>query len=130
MNYKRAVLAGLMMWCLIFVVLSGLMFAPFLVDKIMTQYLIFWVLLIPMTLMIAKWYFKMDPPNLKKGIMLGLLILAVSTVLDIFITVPFFVKSYAAFFGDWKLQVGVFEMLALCAYAGWEFDGTYTKPKT
>jgi hypothetical protein len=106
------------------------MFMPFLKDMVMTQYIIFWILLVPMTLVLAKWYFKMDPPNMKKGFMLGLIVLAVSTVFDLTVTVPVFVKSYAKFFGDWKLHFGVFEILLLCTYAGWEFDGTYTRPNT
>ena len=115
------------MWFLIFIILSILMLMPFLKEREMTRYFIFWVLLIPITLLSAKWYFKMDQPNLKKGLCLGLIILGVFTILDVIITVPFFVKSYANFFGDWKLYVGLLEVLLLCIYAGWEFDDTYTK---
>ena len=115
------------MWMAIFIIFYGLMFAPFLKGKEMMQFAIFWVLLIPLTLLSAKWYFKMDPPNLKKGLCLGLIIIGVATVLDIIITAPLFVKSYANFFGNWKLYVGLSEILLLCTYAGWEFDKTYTK---
>lgn len=130
MKHKRAVITGIILWLLIFVVLSILMFTPFLKDKTMIQYIIFWILLAPMTLLSAKWYFKMDPPNLKKGLCLGLIILGVSTVLDLVVTVPVFVKSYSTFFSDWKLYFGLSEILLLCIYAGWEFDGTYTKLDT
>lgn len=123
-------MAGIVVWCLIFATLSVLMFTPFLKDKVMVQYGIFWFLLIPMVLLASKWYFKMDPPNMMKGLCLGLIFIGVSLILDIVFTVPFFVKSYAKFFGDWKLYVGFGEILLLCIYAGWEFDDTYTKPES
>ena len=126
MKHKRAIVAGIVVWFFIFVVLSILMFAPFLKEKDMVRYFVFWALLIPITLLSAKWYFRMDPPNLKKGLCLGLIILGMATFLDLIITVPFFVKSYVNFFGNWKLYVGLSEVVLLCAYAGWEFDKTYT----
>lgn len=130
MKHKRAIVTGIILWLLIFVVLSILMFTPFLKDRVMVRYTIFWLLLVPMTLLSAKWYFKMDPPNLKKGLCLGLIILAISIVFDLAVTVPVFVKSYAKFFSDWKLYFGLSEILLLCMYAGWEFDDTYTKLET
>lgn len=127
MKHKRAIVTGIMMWFFISVIFLVLMFAPFLQGKEMMQFAIFWVLLIPLTLLSAKWYFKMDSPNLKKGLCLGLIICGVALILDMFITVPIFVKSYANFFGDWKLYASLSEILLLCLYAGWEFDETYTR---
>jgi hypothetical protein len=127
MKHKRAIITAVIIWLSIFIILSILMFLPFLKEKEMIQYFIFWVLLIPITLFSAKWYFRMDPPTLKKGLYLGLIILGVSLVFDIFITVPVFVKSYMIFFGNWRLYIGFSEIILLCTYAGWEFDDTYTK---
>ncbi|MBI4993261.1 MAG: hypothetical protein HZC26_03980 [Candidatus Magasanikbacteria bacterium] len=86
-----------------------------------------WILEIPVVLLLAKWYFKADPPTAKKGFLLGLIGLVVSMTLDAVITVPLFVKSYAAFYGSWQLWVGLVEILILCVLAGWEFDKTFTK---
>ncbi len=127
MNYKRAFATGLMLWVIIYVVMSILMFVPFLVDKILTQFAIFWIVLIPAVLLLNKWYFKMDPPSLKKGLGLGLILLVLVVALDVIITVPLFVKSYAVFFGDWIMYVGYAEILLLSIYSGFEFDRTYTK---
>lgn len=126
MNYKRALVTGIMLWVIIFAVISILMFLPPLVDNKIMQFGIYWLLLIPIVLSLCKWYFKMDAPNLKKGFVLGVVILGVSVLLDIIITVPLFVKSYSVFFGDWMMYVGYFEILLLSIFAGWEFDKTFT----
>ncbi|MFH1286644.1 MAG: hypothetical protein ABII02_02745 [Candidatus Magasanikbacteria bacterium] len=125
MNIKRAIGFGVMLWVLIFIEVSAVMFIPSLENKIMTQHIIHWIILIPMVLLLAKWYFKVDPPTLKKGVFLGLIGLVIAIILDLIITVPFFVKDYG-FFGDWKLWVGMVEAILLTAFAGFEFDETYT----
>ena len=127
MNYKRALVTGVMLWMIIFVTVSVLMFLPFLLDKTLIQFAIFWVLLIPAVLLLNKWYFRADPPSLKKGLMLGVILLAVLIALDAVITVPLFVKSYSVFFGDWMMCVEYAEILLLSIYAGFEYDRTYTK---
>ena len=96
----------------------------------MTQYVIYWILLVPVTLLSAKWYFKEDSPTLKKGLLLGLIGLAVGIVLDLIITVPLFIKSYSEFYSQWELYVGFAIFLLVCMYAGFEFDATYTKDKS
>lgn len=126
MKYKRAIITGIIIRGSIFMILSILMFLPFLKGKEMSQYILFLILLIPVTLLAAKWYFKIDPPSVKKGFYLGLIVLGVSTLLDVIITVPVFVKSYVNFFGNWRLYIGLSELVLLCVYAGWEFDDTFT----
>ncbi len=129
MNYKRALMTGVMLWVIIFVVVSILMFMPGLQNKVLSQHIIFWILLIPITLLLAKWHFRMDPPNIKKGLLLGVIMLVAATVLDSIITVPFFVKSYAVFFANPLLYMGYGEILILSVFAGFEFDKTFTKPE-
>ncbi len=58
---------------------------------------------------------------------MGLIGLATGTVLDLIITVPLFVKSYAVYYSDWRLWVGFAWSVALCVVAGWEFDATFSK---
>lgn len=127
MNLKRAVGFGAMLWILIFVVWSVLMFAPWFKDGEMRIYVTHWILLVPMVLLLAKWYFKAVPPTLKRGLFLGLIGLATGAVLDMIITVPLFVKSYALYYGDWRQWVGFALSVLLCVIAGWEFDATYSK---
>lgn len=126
MNIKRAIGFGVMLWILIFVEVTIVMFIPALQDKVLTQHIIHWIVLIPMVLLLAKWYFKADPPTLKKGFFLGLIGLAVGIILDLLITIPLFVKDYG-FFADWKLWVGMAEAILLTTFAGFEFDKTFTK---
>lgn len=127
MNYKRALITGIMLWVIIFVIISVLLFLPPLVDKKMWQVGIYCLLLIPIVLLLCKWYFKMDAPSVKKGLRLGIILVAVATLLDLIITVPLFVKSYSVFFSDPFMYAGYTEVLLLSIFAGWEFDKTFTK---
>jgi len=126
MKYTRAVLFGVFLWAFVFVASSILMFAPGIKDQTFFQYLILWVLFIPFVLFIAKWYFHMDSPTAKKGFVLGVIALLVSLVLDCIVTVPLFVKAYSVYFSNNYLYIGMFEVLLLTTYAGYEFDATYT----
>jgi len=123
MDTKRALTFGVLFWVFVFVLWSIIMFMPFLKGHATTQYIVWWVVEIPLVLLLAKWYFKQRKPNLKEGFMLGIIALLVATVLDMAITVPLFVKSFGKFYGDWRLYVGLVEMLFLTTLAGWEFDG-------
>ncbi|HAT03913.1 MAG TPA: hypothetical protein DCS29_04035 [Candidatus Magasanikbacteria bacterium] len=127
MNLKRAFGYGAMLWVIIFVVISILIFLPWFKDSEFRVDIAWYILEIPIVLIWAKMYFKADPPTTKKGLMLGLVALVAGTILDMIITVPLFVKSYAMYFGDWMLYIGYVELLVLTTYAGYEFDGTYTK---
>jgi hypothetical protein len=134
MNIKRAIGFGIMMWVFIFAVFSIIMFLPFLEGKTTWQYVIYWVVLIPMVLLATKWYFKADPPAMKKGFLLGVIGLVVGSILDLAITVPLFISqgiSYgeglAELYGNWQILVSFGLFLVLCTYAGWEFDATFTK---
>ena len=129
MNIKRAILFGVLLWVFVFVIISIIMFIPALAGRRLTQSIIFWVVNIPLVLLLAKWYFKTVVPTVKNGLILGVLSLIVTTVLDLIITVPLFVKSYAAFYGDWTLYVGYAEIIIICMIAGGEFDAVATEVK-
>lgn len=127
MNIKRAVGFGAMLWILIFVLLSILLFLPFLEGRTLAVHVIFWIFLIPIVLLLAKWYFKADPPTMKKGFFLGIIGVIVGIILDLIITVPLFIKSYDVFFTDWMLWFSLVEVVVLTTFAGFEFDKTFTK---
>ena len=100
----------------------------------MMKNVIYWVIEIPLVLAWAKWYFRSDPPSLKKGIRLGVIALLVGTLLDMIITIPLFLMgeanfgaAAADFYGDWALYVGFAILLLTSAYAGFEYDHTFTK---
>ena len=127
MKYARMLGFGAMLWIAAFVVISIVMFTPWFKESQLRIMAAWWIVEIPVVLLLSKWYFKADPPTVKKGFLLGIVGLAVSMALDAIITVPLFVKSYAVFYGSWQLWVGLVEILALCVLAGWEFDKTFTK---
>lgn len=123
MNIKRAIKAGIMLWILIFVLWSIIMFMPYLKDHLNIQYLVWWIVEVVLVLLLAKWYFKQRKPNTKEGFLLGIILLVCGTILDLIITVPLFVKSYGEFYGDWRMWAGFGILLITATLAGWEFDG-------
>ncbi len=128
MNFKRALGYAILLWVIIFAVISILMFLPWFKDSSLRVNIVWYILAIPVILLWAKAYFKMDAPTTKKGFLLGVVALVVVIILDMVITVPLFVGDYALYFGDWLLYIGFVELLLLTTYAGYEFDATYTKP--
>ena len=127
MNYKRALGFGILLWVFVFVIISILIFMPFFKDSSMRVNIAWWVIQIPLVLLMAKWYFKQKQPSLKEGFYLGLIALVIGAILDAVITVPLFIKSYSGFFGNWEMYVGYAELLLLTTLAGWEFDGPVAK---
>jgi hypothetical protein len=128
MNIKRSIGFGVLLWISAFVIISILMFSPWFSDSETRIHVGWWILEIPLVLLLAKWYFKADPPTLKKGFLLGLIGLLVANLLDLAITVPFVVKSsYNEFYGNWTLWVGFALVLLLTSFAGFEYDATYSK---
>ncbi|NCO05315.1 MAG: hypothetical protein GW939_04195 [Candidatus Magasanikbacteria bacterium] len=130
-TYKRAIQFGVMLWVIIFVVFSIILFLPPLQNKELLPHIILWILLLPITLGLTKWYFKAIEPTGKRGFQLGIIALLVGTFLDLTITQLFVPGTYqqfiTSFYGDWKLYVGFAEILCITTIAGFEFDGTYSK---
>jgi hypothetical protein len=135
MNIKRALAFSLMLWAFIFVAWSIVMFIPALKDKLTAQHIVNWVLLIPMALLLAKWYFKKDSPSVKKGLYLGFFSLVIGAILDLAITISLFIGpqqgGYMAgltyYYTRWELWVGFVWFLVLMIFAGFEYDCTFTK---
>ena len=129
MNIKRAIGFGAILWVVGLVVVYILMLIPWFRDGEMRVQIGWWVLEIPAVLLLAKWYFKQVQPTIKNGARLGIASIVVGVVLDMIITVPLFVKSYAVMYSDWTMYASLLLAWVLCIYAGYEFDGTYTKPE-
>ena len=126
---KRAIGFGAILWVFIFAIISIVMFIPALLDKDLYQFIILWVLMVPAVMFLAKWYFRTVTPTVKSGLKLGIIAVIVGTILDAAITVPFFVKSYAVFYTNIFMYIGVVWGIVLTTYAGYEFDTTYTQPE-
>lgn len=134
MNYKRALSFALILYVVFFVLMMGAQTATGSFVFGLKEYIGMWVITIPIVLILAKWYFKLDAPTTKKGFMLGIIALIVGAILDVLIigiSAPrfgmTFSEMYNIFYTDWKFYVAVIEILALCTFAGFEFDATYTK---
>ncbi len=98
------------------------------------EYIGMWIVSVPIVLVLAKWYFKMEAPTTKKGFMLGVIALVIGAILDVVVLSILaprlettFSELYKVFYTDWKFYLAAFEILALTTFAGFEFDATYTK---
>ena len=115
MKTLRAISIGTLLWTLIFVEWSIIMFTPFLKDLGTLQYLIHYVVLIPIVLFGAVYYYKSgDKAN---GFLLGLAMLMVGVVLDLIVTVPLFTSpqgvGYMEFFFSISMLVGFIEYIVI-----------------
>lgn len=132
MNIVRALLFSIMLYAASFVVYALSSFVGSAEDPTLGQYILFWVLNIPLTLFLAKWYFRVQEPTYQRGFLLGIIAVLVAFFFDgvSIATTAVAGKSIDVFknmYGDWKFYVTVFEIIALCTFAGYEFDKTYTK---
>ncbi len=120
-NYKKATLGGILLWVLIFVTWSIIIFLPPFKDgaNMMWQYIIHYVLLILWIWIVAKMYFGKAKASLKEGIMAGIYFLIIGAILDLIITVPLFIEGdYTGFFGQWEMWIAYVELIVLMAIFG------------
>ncbi len=104
-DWKMATVWGVVLWVLIFVVVSVMMFG-------LPQYQDWWTLITnPFLVVFCAWmYFKSAKGKLKDGIILGIYWVILTTVLDLLITIPLFVKSYD-FLMQWTIWLGALETI-------------------
>ncbi|OGJ20849.1 hypothetical protein A3K73_07305 [Candidatus Pacearchaeota archaeon RBG_13_36_9] len=103
MNILRVILAGILLWVLIFVEIS--IFQIGLQITGVTGSVIHYILLIPIGVFCAWFYYRgKDKTN---GFLLGLVMLIVGTILDLVVTMPLFLEGdYIGFYSDPFLLVG------------------------
>ncbi|MBT3816773.1 MAG: hypothetical protein HOE80_00280 [Candidatus Magasanikbacteria bacterium] len=128
MNIKRALIAS----SLVYPIYAGIWFLLTLVPYINAvswgPFLAFYVLFIPVLLLLAKWYFRTETPTALLGLYFGITLSVVLTALDMLFGVPIhFGGGYAEFYLNWYMFMMYVEFLLVCTYAGWEFDATYTE---
>ena len=136
-RFPRALGFALMLYLSTFVVVVLLSLA-FRIDMSNTSAemptamcLVYLALLIPLILMCAKWYFRKFQPSFKRGLLLGVFTLVVFYILDttmLFLGYPReeVVTLIKNMFTDWKFYAALIVVLGTTAYAGFEFDRTYT----
>lgn len=103
-------------------------------DLGLQDYIVMWIVDVPLVFLLAKWYFKKDPPTPKKGFYLGLITIALLLVVDGLSVVigkafNFPLDFFAAMYGDWKFYVSIVWFVALTTFVGWEFDATFSKER-
>ena len=124
-NCKSAIMWGVILWVLIFAVFSVIMFAPQLAGKTSMQRALELIIAMPVLVSFTAYMaLKGTNPTAKDGIMVGICFVVISTILDLIITVPLFVKSYATFYSDWALYAGMLETIIFGGIMGYYLGNT------
>jgi len=101
-NYLKAVLSGVLVWVMIFVLWTLMDLVPALYDNLTLEWIIAFVLSIPIVVLAASLHHKEHDMN---GFLLGLIFVVVTIILDALITVPLLSAGepliYVEFFSDW-----------------------------
>jgi len=113
MKIPRAIGAGALIWALIFVEWSILIFTPVFKDLGSWLYAIHYVVLIPIVIFGASVYYKnKDAAN---GFLIGVIMLITGVILDAVITIPFFTKpqgiGYATYYLNPLMLIGFAELI-------------------
>ncbi len=115
-NWKSILSYGTLLWILIFVEVSIIMFIPGLSE--LTQNCLHLIILPLLALFCFIKYFKSSTASAKNGFLAAVYFLVIGTILDLVITIPLFVKDYALFYSSWWLWIGYLEVLIIGALAG------------
>ncbi len=136
MNYRRAVLFGVFLWATSVALYTLTTLAPIVsVGGDVKRSLVYWIFLIPLTLGLAKWYFRKSEATFTGGLALGVFSLVISFVLDLLTFIPAFMQSASEAYGtllslytSWQFLVSSLLIVGLTSFAGFEFDTTYAEP--
>lgn len=136
MNIKRALGFSVLLYLSTFVVFGVFSLIPGLTlvegnQMTFNAYIANWIIMIPVILIFAKWYFRKAEVSLKNGVYLGLFALAVAFAFDglSYVLTLYLGESTEMFevmYSNWKFYVSVAEVVLVTAYAGSEFDATFT----
>ncbi len=109
MKWMKAIGVGILIWILIFVEISITMIGLKLPD--LYVWLIHYIFLMFIVILgVNIHYKKKDSVN---GFVLGFVLLIVGIVLDLSITIPFFVKDYAGYFSNIYMLMGFVELIVI-----------------
>jgi len=117
-NYKQALLSGVIFYAVVFLLISAMMFTPLWGTPIQT-YLNMLVGIVVAYLVAYYFYFKKKPKEpLKEGLLLGVALVAISVIIEI----PVMVYGFAAqtgwtWFAQWNLWAGYVLGIVACIVA-------------
>lgn len=118
MNFKNATLWAMLAWIFIFIEVSILMFTPFIASKLWLYYLLYYLISILLVGYCAYSYFKIEKKSsFKSGLIVGLWFVLIGSILDLVITIPFFVKSFS-FYSQSSLWIGFGIGILTCGIIG------------
>ena len=126
-SYKNATLWAVILWALIFIVWSIIIFVPVLKDSLLWQWIIHYIVLIFLVWLCAANYFKKAGPSAKSGICLGIYFVIIGAILDAIVTVPLFVKDWG-FYSQWQLWVGYAVVIIVSILVGSALSKKGSKP--
>lgn len=113
MKLLRTIWIGALIWALIFVEWSIIIFTPFLKDLGNWQYLIHYLILIPIVIFGVSLYYKSGYKI--NGFLLGTFLLIIGIILDAVVTVPLFTIpqgiGYLEFFSSIFMIIGYVELI-------------------
>ena len=121
MNLKRAIKTGIVVWVTIFIEWSIIIFAPILKDLGNWQYLLHYIILIPIIYYALQYYYKTK--DKENGFLVGTVILLTGIILDAIITVPLFTipqgVGYLEFYLNPLMLIGFVEFILVSWYVGY-----------
>jgi len=122
MKVARTITSGAMIWLLIFITFTIMSFIPVVKNSEIQQNLILYVVLIPIVIFGAKFYYKSgDKTN---GFIIGGIMAVIGLILDALITVPFVIMphngSYVSFFINPLLWITTIEFI-LIVFLFWKY---------
>jgi len=116
MKTWRAIIISIVLWVLIFLEVSILMFG-FGLSPGPLYYLFQYTFIAVLSFICALVYFKKVKPGLVEGVLLGLVMLVTGIILDAAITVPLFVQNWYYFY-DIRLILGYIEGFLAIVFIG------------
>lgn len=118
LNYKRAIIAGVISEAVVFLAICVMMFTPLWGTEIQ-NYLNMLVGAVTAYLVAYYFYFKKKPKDpLKEGLLLGIAFVAVSVIIEIPVMVYGFAASTGwAWFAQWHLLAGYVLGIVACMVA-------------
>jgi len=110
MNWKKIIIYGVLLWVFIFVIITILMFVPALAGNESLQNILSLIGIAILIFILSLFYFKKNPANFGKGLLVGLIWVVTGSILDLIITIPLFTQpsgvGYAEFYSQPSMWVG------------------------
>jgi hypothetical protein len=117
-NWLKATWMGVLLWVLVFVEISILIFLPWFKDNPLAVKMVHLPILAVFTIFLACRYFRSVMPTAKEGFVFGIWILIIANILDLALTIPLFIKSYSGFYADIWLWAGFLIVIMFATMVG------------